>query len=47
VQPLGSFQAFMETEGSLPRSQELSTCTYLEPDKFSAQHKIPSLKGPS
>jgi hypothetical protein len=28
VQPLGSSQHFMEPEGSLPSSQELSTCTY-------------------
>jgi hypothetical protein len=46
VQPLGSFQHFMEPEGSLPSSQELSTCTYPEPDQSSPQHSIPSLKGP-
>jgi hypothetical protein len=27
----------MEPEGSLPRSQELSTCTYPEPDQSSPQ----------
>jgi hypothetical protein len=37
----------MEPEGSLPRSQELSTCTYPEPDKSNLQHSILSLKGPS
>jgi hypothetical protein len=30
----------MEPEGSLPRSQELSTCTYPEPDQSSPQHSI-------
>jgi hypothetical protein len=47
VQPLGSSQQFMEPEGSLPSSQELSTCTYPEPDESSPQHSILSLKGPS
>jgi hypothetical protein len=28
VQPFGSSQHFMQTEGSLPSLQELSTCTY-------------------
>jgi hypothetical protein len=28
----------MESEGSLPRSQELSTCTYPEPDQSSPHH---------
>jgi hypothetical protein len=37
----------MESEGSLPRSQELSTCTYPEPNQFSPRHPIPSLKGRS
>jgi hypothetical protein len=32
VQPLGSSQHFMEPEGALPSSQELSTCTY--PERF-------------
>jgi hypothetical protein len=36
-------QHFMELEGSLPRTQELSTCTYPEPDQFSRQHSILSL----
>jgi hypothetical protein len=31
-------QHFMEPKGSLLRSQELSTCTYLEPDQSSPQH---------
>jgi hypothetical protein len=34
----------MEPDGSLPRSQELSTCTYPEPDQSSPQHSILSLK---
>jgi hypothetical protein len=38
VQPLSSSQHFMEPEGSLPSSQELSTCTYPEPDQSSPQH---------
>jgi hypothetical protein len=33
-------QHFMEPEGSLPRSQELSTCTYPEPDQFSQRYPI-------
>jgi hypothetical protein len=37
----------MEPEGSLPSSQELSTCTYPEPDQSSPQHSLLSLKGPS
>jgi hypothetical protein len=36
-------QHFMEPEGSLPRSQELSTCTYPEPDQSGPQHSILSL----
>jgi hypothetical protein len=38
-------QHFMEPEGALPHSQELSTCTYPEPDQSSPQHSILSLKG--
>jgi hypothetical protein len=34
----------MEREGSLPSSQELSSCTYPEPDQSSPQHSILSLK---
>jgi hypothetical protein len=34
----------MEPEGSLPRLQELSTCTYPEPKQSSPQHSILSLK---
>jgi hypothetical protein len=37
----------MEPEGSLPSSQELSTCPYPEPDRSSPQHSNLSLKGPS
>jgi hypothetical protein len=37
----------MEPEGSLPSSQELSTCTYPAPNKSSPQHSILSLKGTS
>jgi hypothetical protein len=37
----------MESEGSLPSLQELSTCTYPEPDQSSPQHSLLSLKGPS
>jgi hypothetical protein len=37
-------QHFVELEGSLPRSQELSTCTYPEPDQSSPHHPIPSLQ---
>jgi hypothetical protein len=33
-------QYFMESEGSLPRSQELSTCTYPEPDQSRPTHPI-------
>jgi hypothetical protein len=47
VQPLGSFPAFMEPEGSIPSSQELYTCAYLEPEQSSLQHTILSLIGPS
>jgi hypothetical protein len=43
VQPLDSSQHFMEPEGSLPSSQELSTCTYSEPNQSSPQHSIISL----
>jgi hypothetical protein len=34
----------MEPEGSLPSLQELSTCTYPEPDQSSPQHSILSKK---
>jgi hypothetical protein len=34
------FQHFMEPEGSLPRSQELPTCTYPEPDQSGPQHSV-------
>jgi hypothetical protein len=45
VQPLGSFsQHSMEPEGSLPRSQEFSACTYPEPDQSSPKHSILSSK---
>jgi hypothetical protein len=32
----------MEPEGSLPNSQELSTCPYPEPDQSSPHHLIPT-----
>jgi hypothetical protein len=35
VKSLGSSQHFMEPEGSLPHSQELSTSPYPEPDQSS------------
>jgi hypothetical protein len=31
----------METEGSIPNSQELSTCSYPEPNQSSPHHPIP------
>jgi hypothetical protein len=34
----------METEGSSPSSQELSTCTYPEPEQSSLQHSLSSLE---
>jgi hypothetical protein len=34
----------MEPEGSLPHSQELSTCPYPEPDQSTPQHSILSLR---
>jgi hypothetical protein len=37
----------MEPEGSIPNSQELSTCPYPEPDQSSPHHSIPTLKDPS
>jgi hypothetical protein len=37
----------MEPEGSLPRSQELTICTYPEPDQSSPQHSILFLRGPT
>jgi hypothetical protein len=40
-------QDFMEPEGSIPNSQELSTCPYPEPDQSSPQHPIPPLQDPS
>jgi hypothetical protein len=47
VQPLGSSQHFMEPEGSLPNSQDLSTCTYPEPDQSSPQIvRIPEVPPP-
>jgi hypothetical protein len=47
VQSLGNFPASYGTQGSSPHSQELSTCTYPEPDQSSPQHSILSLKGQS
>jgi hypothetical protein len=40
-------QYFIEPEGSIPNSQELSTCSYPEPDQSSLQHPIPPLQDPS
>jgi hypothetical protein len=37
----------MEPEGSIPNSQELSTCSYPEPDQSSPHHPIPPLQDPS
>jgi hypothetical protein len=37
-------QHFMEPEGSIPNSQELSTCSYPEPDQSSPHHPIPPLE---
>jgi hypothetical protein len=37
------FQHFMEPEGSIPNSQELSTCSYPELDQSSPHHPIPPL----
>jgi hypothetical protein len=34
----------MEPEGSLPSLQELSTCTYAEPDQSSPQHSLLSIR---
>jgi hypothetical protein len=39
-------QHFMELEGSIPNSQELSTCSYPEPDQSSPHHPIPPLQDP-
>jgi hypothetical protein len=41
------FQHFMEPEGSIPNSQELSTCSYPKPDQSSPHHPIPPLRDPS
>jgi hypothetical protein len=40
-------QHFMEPEGLIPNSQELSTCSYPEPDQSSPHHPIPPLQDPS
>jgi hypothetical protein len=47
AKPLDSFPAFVEHEGSLPNSQELSTYPYPEPDQSSPHRPIPPLKEPS
>jgi hypothetical protein len=39
-------QHFMEPEGSLPHSQELSTCPYPETGQSSPHHPIPPLQAP-
>jgi hypothetical protein len=36
----------MDPEGSIPNSQELSTCSYPEPDQSSPHHPIPPLQIP-
>jgi hypothetical protein len=38
---------FMEPEGSIPNSQELSTCHYPEPDQSSPHHPKPPLQDTS
>jgi hypothetical protein len=40
-------QHITEPEGSIPNSQELSTCPYNEPDQSSPNHPIPPLQDPS
>jgi hypothetical protein len=40
-------QHFMELVGSIPNSQELSTCSYPYPDQSSPHHPIPPLQDPS
>jgi hypothetical protein len=40
-------QHFVEPESTLPYSQELSTCPYLEPDQSSPHHPIPPLQDSS
>jgi hypothetical protein len=40
-------QHFMEPEGSIPNSQELSNCFYPEPDQSTPHHPIPPLHDPS
>jgi hypothetical protein len=37
----------MEPEGSIPNSQELSTCPYPEPDQSSPHHPMPPPQDPS
>jgi hypothetical protein len=39
-------QHFIEPVGSIPNSQELSTCSYPEPDQSSPHHPIPPLQDP-
>jgi hypothetical protein len=40
-------QHFMEPVGLIPNSQELSTCSYREPDQSSPHLPIPLLQDPS
>jgi hypothetical protein len=40
-------QHFVEPEGSIPNSQELSTCSFPSPDQSSPHHPIPPLQDPS
>jgi hypothetical protein len=40
VRPPDTFQTFYGTRRLLPLSQELTSCTYPEPDQFSQHHSI-------
>jgi hypothetical protein len=40
-------QHFMEPEGSVPNSQELSACSYAELEQSSPHHPIAPLQDPS
>jgi hypothetical protein len=44
---LKASQHFMEPEGPIPNSQELSTCPYPEPDQSCPHHPIPPVQDPS
>jgi hypothetical protein len=47
VRPLDTFPAFHGTLRFNTYSQELSTCSYPEPDQSSPHHAIPPLQDPS